>query len=314
MGVVWKWELHMGSEVEAMWTQWYRSGSEEELVEHVGQRQVYTIRASLVVCREWYKHRGIQGTIGKHQKESVAWDMSHGEWERAWGDWKGSGRGSRTRGGSSEQLEGVGIIRIGRKKEEKGNIIALISVVKRIPHNPPLLSASTHGSSVQLWGLHSQPPSNPLIPSPAPHDLWLVIWTLSNAMCLYPMFPCVCMTLCTLLDSSLWCRPTSTLHPPLMLPHTPSHATTLTWPPPHCLCVSSTSTPPLPPLLSTFFFFFFFFGWVREVALPLSLWGVLWGKWSPGPLIRISLQTQHPIIRHRLFSRTLPTITCRNLV
>ena len=50
--MVWKWRLHTGSEVEAMQVQWYRSGSEEELVEHTGQRWVYTIGISLVACGE----------------------------------------------------------------------------------------------------------------------------------------------------------------------------------------------------------------------------------------------------------------------
>jgi hypothetical protein len=51
VGVVWKWELHTGNEVEAMQVQWYGSGIEAALVEHAGQRQVY-IRASLVACGE----------------------------------------------------------------------------------------------------------------------------------------------------------------------------------------------------------------------------------------------------------------------
>ena len=48
--MVWKWELHMGSEVEAMQMRWNRSGSEEEIVERVGRR-AYTIGASLVASR-----------------------------------------------------------------------------------------------------------------------------------------------------------------------------------------------------------------------------------------------------------------------
>jgi len=40
----------MGSEVEAMRTQWYGSGSEEGIVEHTGWRWVYTIGVSLVAC------------------------------------------------------------------------------------------------------------------------------------------------------------------------------------------------------------------------------------------------------------------------
>ena len=49
--MVWKWELHTGSEVEAMRMQWNGSGSEEEIVERAGQR-VYTIGASLVASGE----------------------------------------------------------------------------------------------------------------------------------------------------------------------------------------------------------------------------------------------------------------------
>jgi len=48
---MWKWKLHTGGEVEAMRMWWNGSGSEEEIVEHVGQR-VYTIGASLVVSGE----------------------------------------------------------------------------------------------------------------------------------------------------------------------------------------------------------------------------------------------------------------------
>jgi len=44
--VVWKWELHTGSEVEAMRTRWNGGGSEEEIVERAGRR-VYTIGTSL---------------------------------------------------------------------------------------------------------------------------------------------------------------------------------------------------------------------------------------------------------------------------
>jgi len=49
--VVWKWELHTGSEVEAMRTRWNGSGSEEEIVERAGRR-AYTIGASLVASGE----------------------------------------------------------------------------------------------------------------------------------------------------------------------------------------------------------------------------------------------------------------------
>ena len=50
-------------------------------------------------------------------------------------------------------------------------------------------------------------------------------------------------------------------------------------------------------LQASIFFFFFFFLWVREVALR--------------PTLR---RGRCPIIWHDLFSRTLPTITRRNLV
>ena len=48
---MWKWKLHTGSEVEAMRMRWNRSGSKEEIVEHVGRR-AYTIGASLVASGE----------------------------------------------------------------------------------------------------------------------------------------------------------------------------------------------------------------------------------------------------------------------
>jgi len=51
-GVVWKWELHMGDEVEAIQVQWYRRGSKAALVECAEWRWVYTIGISLVACRE----------------------------------------------------------------------------------------------------------------------------------------------------------------------------------------------------------------------------------------------------------------------
>jgi len=47
-----KWNLHRGSDVEAMRMRWYGSGSEEELVERAGRRRVYTIGASLVASGE----------------------------------------------------------------------------------------------------------------------------------------------------------------------------------------------------------------------------------------------------------------------
>jgi len=54
------------------------------------------------------------------------------------------------------------------------------------------------------------------------------------------------------------------------------------------------------PLATKFFFFFFFFLWVREVALR--------------PTHKQASVDRCPIIWHDLFSRTLPTITRRNLV
>ena len=49
--MVWRWELHTGSEVEAMQTWWNRGGSKEGIVECAG-RMVYTIGVSLVASRE----------------------------------------------------------------------------------------------------------------------------------------------------------------------------------------------------------------------------------------------------------------------
>jgi len=49
-GVMCKWNLHRGGEVEAMRTRWYGSGSEEELVECAEQRRVYTIGISPAAC------------------------------------------------------------------------------------------------------------------------------------------------------------------------------------------------------------------------------------------------------------------------
>ena len=39
--MVWKWELHTGSEVEAMRMWWNGSGSEEEIVERVGREGLH---------------------------------------------------------------------------------------------------------------------------------------------------------------------------------------------------------------------------------------------------------------------------------
>jgi len=59
--VVWKGKLNMGSEVEAMQTRWSGSGSEEGIVECMGQRRVYTIGASLSSERRMLQTRGNTG-------------------------------------------------------------------------------------------------------------------------------------------------------------------------------------------------------------------------------------------------------------
>ena len=50
--MVWKWELHMGDEVEAMRVWWYGRWSEAGLVECAEWKQAYTIGASLVASGE----------------------------------------------------------------------------------------------------------------------------------------------------------------------------------------------------------------------------------------------------------------------
>jgi len=77
-----KWNLHKGGEVEAIQTQWYVSGSEEELVEHAGWRRVYTIGISPAACRNDTSNRkhSIQAVITG--KESIIQDTSHREWGR----------------------------------------------------------------------------------------------------------------------------------------------------------------------------------------------------------------------------------------
>jgi len=59
-----KWNLHRGGEVEAMRTQWYRSGSKEELVECTGQRRVYTTGISPAAC-------GDDTNIQRHSIQAV---------------------------------------------------------------------------------------------------------------------------------------------------------------------------------------------------------------------------------------------------
>jgi len=95
--------------------QWNRSGSKEEIVEHAGWR-VYTIRVSLVVSRECYKHGEIQDTIREHQKESI--NMRHESW--------GAGEGTGGSEGKWEQeqdwwqdIRVTGGSRDCQKKEEK---------------------------------------------------------------------------------------------------------------------------------------------------------------------------------------------------
>jgi len=78
-GAMCKWNLHRGSEVEAMQMQWYRSGSKEELVECAGQRWVYTIGISPAACRNDtnIRRHNIQAVITG--KESIIQSTSHGK-------------------------------------------------------------------------------------------------------------------------------------------------------------------------------------------------------------------------------------------
>ena len=123
VGVMCKWNLHGGSEVEAMRTWWYRGGSEEELVEHAGQRWVYTIGKSPAACGNDTNNRrhSIRAVITG--KESIIQDMSHREQGRGRGDRKGSRDGSGVGGRVSERPEGAEIVGIRRKRGKKGDII-----------------------------------------------------------------------------------------------------------------------------------------------------------------------------------------------
>ena len=115
-GVMCKWNLHRGGEVEAMRTRWYGGGSEEELVEHAGRRRVYTIGISPAACGSDTNNRRhiIRAVITG--KESITRDMRHRE------------RGKGTRGSEGEwrrersRREGVGATGGSgdrRNKEEK---------------------------------------------------------------------------------------------------------------------------------------------------------------------------------------------------
>jgi len=79
-GVMCKWNLHRGGEVEAIRTQWYGSGSEEELVEHARWRRVYTIGISPAACGNDTSNRkhSIQAVITG--KESITQSASQGKW------------------------------------------------------------------------------------------------------------------------------------------------------------------------------------------------------------------------------------------
>jgi len=119
-----EWNLHRGGEVEAMRTQWYGGGSEEELVERAGRRRVHTIGISPAACGNDTNNRRhiIQAVITG--KESVARDTSHRERGRGRGDRKWSGDGSGIGGRLSERPEGAENVGIKRERGEKGDIIA----------------------------------------------------------------------------------------------------------------------------------------------------------------------------------------------
>ena len=74
-----KWNLHRGSEVEAMRTRWYGSGSEEELVERAGRRRVYTIGISPAACGNGTNIRRHNIRVVITGKESIIRSTSHGK-------------------------------------------------------------------------------------------------------------------------------------------------------------------------------------------------------------------------------------------
>jgi len=119
-----EWNLHRGGEVEAMRTRWYGGGSEEELVEHAGQRWVYTIGISPAACgNDTNNQRHIIRAVITG-KESITRDTRHRERGRERGEWKGSGDGSGDRARVSERPEGAEIVGIRRERRKKGDIIA----------------------------------------------------------------------------------------------------------------------------------------------------------------------------------------------
>jgi len=118
-GVMCKWNLHRGGEVEAMQTWWYGGGSEEGLVEHAGWRWVYTIGISPAACGNDTNNRRHSIRVVITGKESIIRDTSHREWERGSGDQKGSEDGSGGGGKVSERPEGAEIVGIRRKRGKR---------------------------------------------------------------------------------------------------------------------------------------------------------------------------------------------------
>ena len=94
-----EWNLHRGGEVEAMRTRWHGSGSEEELVERVGWRRVYTIGISPAACGNGtsnWRH-SIRAVITG--KESIIRSTGQGEWRKeSEGSEGGQERDRRDRG------------------------------------------------------------------------------------------------------------------------------------------------------------------------------------------------------------------------
>ena len=88
--------------------------------------------------------------------------------------------------------------------------------------------------------------------------------------------------------------------------------TTLSYPQGHCLPGTNLEVV-VRLILTTFFFFFFFFGGSGRRLCRQNQEKSERGNGLPAPAADSSMEW-HPISRHRLFSRTLPTITCRNLV
>jgi len=70
-GVMCKWNLHRGGEVEAMRPWWYGSGSKEELVERAGRRWVHTIGISPAACGNGTNNRKHNIRVVITGKESI---------------------------------------------------------------------------------------------------------------------------------------------------------------------------------------------------------------------------------------------------